>query len=78
VDAVGRAVGRPTPHSIGARRPGDPPSLVADARRARTLLGWEPACSDLDRIVADALRWEARPAYGAGRRSSGRSLGVQG
>lgn len=72
VEAVGRALGRPVPHSIGARRAGDPPSLVADASRARDLLGWEPVCSTLDRIVADALRWEAQPAYGSGRRAGGR------
>jgi UDP-glucose-4-epimerase GalE len=72
VEAVGRAAGRPVPHSVGARRAGDPPSLVANANRAKELLGWEPVCSDLDRIVADALRWEAQPAYGSGRRATGR------
>jgi UDP-glucose 4-epimerase/UDP-arabinose 4-epimerase len=65
VEAVARAAGRPVPHSVGARRAGDPPSLVADASRAKELLGWEPVCSSLDRIVADALRWEAQPAYGS-------------
>jgi UDP-glucose 4-epimerase/UDP-arabinose 4-epimerase len=70
VGAVGRAVGKPVPHSIGARRAGDPPSLVADPSRAAELLGWRAQCSDLDRIVADALRWESRPRYGAGHRAS--------
>jgi UDP-glucose 4-epimerase len=68
IEAVGRALGQPTPHALGARRAGDPPSLVADSSRARTLLGWTPTCSSLDRIVADALRWEAAPKYGAGVR----------
>ncbi|HVI32814.1 MAG TPA: UDP-glucose 4-epimerase GalE, partial [Phenylobacterium sp.] len=62
------AVGRPVPHSVGARRAGDPPSLVADAGRARELLNWTPVCSSLDQIVVDALRWERNPAYGAGVR----------
>ena len=70
VEAVGRAVGAPVPHSAGARRPGDPPSLVADPRRARELLGWTPTRSTLDEIVTDALRWERAPAYGAGLRAS--------
>ncbi|HEY2358297.1 MAG TPA: UDP-glucose 4-epimerase GalE [Phenylobacterium sp.] len=70
VDAVSRAVGRPVPHSLGARRAGDPPSLVADATRARELLGWTPRRSSLDEIVDDALRWERNPAYGAGVRGS--------
>jgi UDP-glucose 4-epimerase/UDP-arabinose 4-epimerase len=68
IEAVGRALGRPTPHTLGPRRAGDPPSLVADPGRARALLGWTPRCSTLDRIVADALRWESAPKYGAGVR----------
>lgn len=69
VAEVARAVGGPVPHSVGARRAGDPPSLVADASRARTLLGWTPTCSSLAQIVEDALRWERHPRYGAGRRA---------
>jgi UDP-glucose 4-epimerase/UDP-arabinose 4-epimerase len=68
VEAVGRAAGRPVPHAVGARRAGDPASLVADPARARQLLGWTPTRSSLDQIVADALRWERTPAYGAGVR----------
>jgi UDP-glucose 4-epimerase len=41
-----------------ARRPGDPPVLVADASRARTLIGFAPGLSDLDTLVATA--WKAR------------------
>ncbi|OBS09984.1 UDP-glucose 4-epimerase GalE [Acidihalobacter prosperus] len=40
------------------RRPGDLPVMVADNTRIREVLGWTPAYDDLDRIVADALRWE--------------------
>ena len=72
VEAVGRALGRPVPHSIGARRAGDPPSLVADPARARALLGWTPVRSGLEDIVADALRWERNPAYGSGMRAAPR------
>jgi UDP-glucose 4-epimerase/UDP-arabinose 4-epimerase len=68
VDAVGRAVGHAPPHSVGPRRAGDPPSLVADPARARELLGWAPQHSSLDNIVADALRWEGNPCYGSGVR----------
>lgn len=69
VEAVGRAIGKPVPHAIGARRAGDPASLVANPTRARELLGWSATRSDLDRIVADALRWETKPAYGTGLRA---------
>ena len=63
VRAVGRAVGHAVPHDVGARRAGDPPSLVADPRRARELLGWSATRSSLEQIVADALRWERTPQY---------------
>ncbi|MDE2488481.1 MAG: UDP-glucose 4-epimerase GalE [Alphaproteobacteria bacterium] len=72
VEAVGRALGRPVPHSVGARRAGDPPSLVADPARARSLLAWTAQRSGLDQIVADALRWERQPAYGTGARAVAR------
>ena len=68
VEAVGRAVGRPTPYTNGPRRAGDPPSLVADANKAGDLLGWTPSRVSLDQIVADAVRWERAPAYGLGDR----------
>ena len=68
VEAVAKAIGRPVPHSVGARRAGDPPSLVADPSKAKALLGWSAQCSGLDQIVADALRWETHPAYGSGLR----------
>ena len=41
-----------------ARRPGDPPSLVADARRIASELGWRPQHEDLELIVRSALAWE--------------------
>lgn len=40
-----------------ARRPGDPPTLVADAGKAKDSLGWSPARSDLETIISDAWRY---------------------
>ena len=42
------------------RRAGDPPVLVADASRAKSVLGWAPRHASLDAIIADAWRWESR------------------
>jgi UDP-glucose-4-epimerase GalE len=42
---------------IFARRPGDPPVLIGDARRAHVLLGWKPVRSDLKMQIADAWKW---------------------
>ena len=39
------------------RRPGDPPSLVAQPGLAAELLGWTPRYSELETIVATALQW---------------------
>jgi UDP-glucose 4-epimerase len=43
-----------------ARRPGDPPILIAKADRIRHVLGWTPRYDDLRMIVADAWRWERK------------------
>jgi len=65
--AAEAATGRAVPHRAGARRAGDPPVLVADARRAGQILGWTPVHRDLREIVASAWAWrKAHPAgYGA-------------
>ena len=56
-DAVQAASGRILQRSLGPRRPGDPPALVADAAKAAKILGWRPARSDISIIVQDAWRW---------------------
>ncbi|MBV9297242.1 MAG: UDP-glucose 4-epimerase GalE [Acidobacteriaceae bacterium] len=56
VTAVERVTGKKVPHTIGPRREGDPPSLVADSQKLQRTLGWRPKRTDLDRIVSDA--WE--------------------
>ena len=43
VEAIEKATGRRLPVLEGPRRPGDPPSLLADATRARQELQWVPA-----------------------------------
>ena len=40
----------------------DPARLVADSRRARAELNWEPRYADLATMIAHAWRWETRPA----------------
>lgn len=58
IAAFERAAGRPIPHEIVARRPGDVAECYADPGRARTLLGWV-ARHDLDRMCSDSWRWQA-------------------
>jgi UDP-glucose 4-epimerase len=42
------------------RRAGDPPSLIAQSKRIREVLGWQPHHDDLDFIARTALAWENR------------------
>jgi UDP-arabinose 4-epimerase len=60
LDEVERVTSRPLPRELRPRRPGDPPRLVADARRAGTTLGWEPRVSDLPTILRHAWAWHSR------------------
>jgi UDP-glucose-4-epimerase GalE len=53
-------LGRPVPHEVGPRRPGDPPRLVADPARAAERLGWQPRLDDLDFIVRSSIEWERK------------------
>ncbi len=67
IGAIDRIIGLPTPHTIGARRAGDPPSLVADTRAIRQRLGWTPEQSSADHIVQTAVSWARNPKFGPGR-----------
>ena len=57
---------QPIPHSVGPRRAGDPPVLVASNARAEEVLGWQPRRSSLDEMIGTAWAWRrAHPAgYG--------------
>ena len=60
IAALEAANGIEIPKEIAGRRAGDPPRLVADARRIRATLGWQPEFEDLHEIVRSALAWEKR------------------
>ena len=62
LEAVERVTGCKVPHTIGPRRDGDPPELVADSSRLRKELGWEPQYSSLDTIIETAWAWARRKA----------------
>lgn len=60
IATVERLSGRKVNAIESARRPGDPPALVAEAGLAAELLDWHPQFSDLETIVATALQWHGR------------------
>lgn len=60
IQAARRVTGKTIKMIEAQRRPGDPPSLVADAGKARRVLGWQPARADIEGIVRDAWDFEQR------------------
>jgi UDP-arabinose 4-epimerase len=58
--AIEREVGEQLPTATGARRLGDPATLVADPCRARAEFGFRTERSDLETIVRTAWRWHLR------------------
>jgi len=56
IEAVETSTGHPVRRTIGPRRPGDPPILVADPAKAQAVLGWT-AKRNLADIVSSAWRW---------------------
>jgi UDP-arabinose 4-epimerase len=64
LSTIEAVTGKVVPHSVGPRRAGDPPSLVADPRRANASLGWSAQHSDLANIVRTAWGWHQRQRHG--------------
>lgn len=52
------------PVKIGSRREGDPPELVADSRKLKKELGWQPKFSDLETIIKTAYLWHKKQISG--------------
>ncbi len=57
IDAVEQHTGSQVKNKHGLRRQGDPGSLVADALKANSVLGWTAKRSDIETIIKDAWRW---------------------
>jgi len=76
IETAERVTGRTIPVKHGARRAGDPPALVADPARAKSLLGWTAKRPSLDGLIGDAWTWH-QAHFGsarAGRSASSRAV----
>lgn len=62
VDTVSQISGETLPVSIGPRRAGDVPSIVATSEMIRDVLGWTPKYDDINVIARTALDWERKLA----------------
>jgi UDP-glucose 4-epimerase len=66
IQAAREVTGKEIKTVMQDRRPGDPPRLVADNKKAKAVLGWEPQQSDLRSIIESAWRWHQRNPAGYG------------
>ncbi|MBI1372724.1 MAG: UDP-glucose 4-epimerase GalE [Phycisphaera sp.] len=64
VQTCEQVVGRPIPHEVVDRRPGDPPTLIASSARIQSELGWSPRYPDIRDIVETAWRWHHTHPHG--------------
>jgi UDP-glucose 4-epimerase len=66
IETCREVTGHPIPAEVGARRPGDPATLIAGSERIRRELGWEPQYPDLRTIVEHAWKWHRTHPDGYG------------
>ena len=57
IEAARRVTGREIPVEIAPRRAGDPPRLIADSRRARKELNWQPEFENAEAIISSVWQW---------------------
>lgn len=64
IDLAESVTGKPVPCTMGERRAGDPPILVADPGLAGRVLGWKAARPDPRTVIESAWRWISGPRGG--------------
>ena len=57
ISTAQEVTGLPIPVVESDRRPGDPPVLVANSKKAKEVLGWKPRYPELEKIIHHAWRW---------------------
>ncbi len=65
VAAFEKASGVKIPYEITPRRPGDPPTVYADATKAKEVLGWEAELT-IDDMCRDSWNWQKNNPEGYG------------
>lgn len=62
IETARKVTGHAIPASNEQRRAGDPARLVASGKKAKDVLGWEPAINSLEKIIETAWKWhESHP-----------------
>ncbi len=63
IDISGHVTGKTIRKEIVQRRPGDPPVLFADNKKAKLDLGWSPEYNEINDIISTAWNWEQNRQY---------------
>lgn len=62
IEAARKVTGKPIEAVVAPRRAGDPSRLVANAAKAREILGWNPQFPEIEKIIESAWKWhDAHP-----------------
>lgn len=64
IEMARKVTGHPIPAVVGARRPGDPATLIASSATLRRELGWQPRYPDLESIMRSAWEWHQSHPHG--------------
>ena len=59
IETARKVTGKNIEAKIAPRRAGDPSLLVADAKKAREILGWKPQFPDIESIIESAWAWHS-------------------
>ncbi|WP_047982700.1 UDP-glucose 4-epimerase GalE [Ornithinibacillus contaminans] len=59
IDTARQVTGKEIPIEIGARRAGDPSTLIASSEKAKGILGWNPTRTSIQQIIKDAWNWHS-------------------
>lgn len=57
VECARKVTGMEIPAEDAPRRAGDPATLVASSKKAKSILGWKPEYADLEQIIGTAWNW---------------------
>ncbi|MBM3858967.1 MAG: UDP-glucose 4-epimerase GalE [Verrucomicrobia bacterium] len=58
IETARQITGHSIPVVAKPPRPGDPPRLIADSRKIRKALGWEPRYDNIEAIIESAWNWQ--------------------
>lgn len=64
LEAARAVTGKEIPAEVVPRRAGDPAQLVAASEKARSVLGWQPAYTDIKDIIRTAWNWHVSHPHG--------------